>query len=102
MSNQPEQPRHRRLHAFVYGRVQGVNFRAYSVRKANHLGLTGWILNRRDGSVEAVAEGPEGALDEFEQFLHKGSPHASVERVEVSREKATGEFDGFTVNYRHF
>ena len=50
-----------RVHVRVWGRVQGVYFRAGTQREAQRLGLDGWVRNRGDGSVEAVAEGPGAA-----------------------------------------
>lgn len=88
-----------RLHAVVEGRVQGVNFRYYTVRTARRLGLTGWVANRWDGTVETVAEGRREALEEFLAFLHRGSPAAVVLRVNARWEQPTGEFDDFKVRY---
>jgi acylphosphatase len=88
-----------RVHATVYGYVQGVNFRYYTTRTARHLGLTGWVANRRDGSVETVAEGERSDLDEFVDFLHRGPPAASVAEVEIKWENPSGGFDGFRVRY---
>ncbi len=87
------------LHAVVHGRVQGVNFRYYTLRTAQRLGVTGWVANRRDGTVETVAVGPRGALDEFVAFLHRGSPSAMVKQVDVEWETPTGEFERFRVRY---
>lgn len=88
-----------RLHAVVEGRVQGVNFRYYTVRTARRLGVTGWVANRWDGTVETVAEGPRAALESFLAFLHEGSPAAHVTRVNFRWEQPTGEFTDFTVRY---
>ena len=90
---------HQRLHAVVEGRVQGVNFRYYTSRTAQHLGLTGWVANRWDGNVETVAEGPQEALSEFLTFLHQGPPSAVVIEIGHSWGKATGEFSEFGVRY---
>jgi acylphosphatase len=87
----------KRLHATVQGRVQGVNFRAYTSRRANELGLKGWVRNRLDGDVETIAEGDQGALEQFLAFLHVGSPSASVSTVEVMWEEVSNEFTGFHV-----
>ncbi len=86
-----------RLHAIVYGRVQGVNFRYYTVGKANELGLTGWVRNKWDGTVEVVAEGPSQALQEFYRWLFRGSPSARVDDVKAEWSEATGEFHDFRV-----
>jgi len=88
-----------RLHAVVHGRVQGVNFRYYTVRTAQQLGLTGWVANRRDGTVETVAEGSREALHEFRAFLRRGSPSAFVHQVQDEWEVPTGEFKRFGVRY---
>ncbi|HIP87509.1 MAG TPA: acylphosphatase [Anaerolineales bacterium] len=97
MDTNPE--KQARLHAVVEGRVQGVNFRYYTVRTARRLGLTGWIANRWDGTVETVAEGPRPALEALLNFLHEGPPAARVTRVNVRWEQPTGEFSNFTVRY---
>ncbi len=88
-----------RLHATVHGRVQGVNFRYYTIQTARRLNLTGWVANRRDGAVETVAEGAKGKLKEFMEFLHKGSPSAFVQKVTHQWETPVGEFEGFRVRY---
>lgn len=88
-----------RLHATVHGRVQGVNFRYYTVRTAQSLDLVGWVANRWDGSVETVAEGSREALNKFEAFLHRGSPSAFVQQVDVKWETPTGQFERFRVQY---
>ena len=88
-----------RLHAVVHGRVQGVNFRYYTIRAARRLGLTGWVANRWDGRVETVAEGRRELLNEFRVFLHRGSPSSRVERVDVEWETPSGNFERFGVRY---
>jgi acylphosphatase len=87
-----------RLSARVFGRVQGVGFRWWVVREADELGLTGWVMNHEDErSVELVAEGSVSALDRLEQRLREGPPGARVERVDVSRGPASGEFGRFGI-----
>ena len=88
-----------RLHAVVRGRVQGVNFRYYTIRAAQGLDLTGWVANRWDGAVETVGEGSREALNKFLAFLHRGSPSAFVEKVDAKWEAPTGEFKVFKVRY---
>jgi acylphosphatase len=88
-----------RLHARVHGRVQGVNFRYYTQREAAAYGLTGWVANRFDGSVEIVAEGDESALQKLLTFLHRGPPSARVDRVQMDWGEATSEFDRFRVRH---
>lgn len=68
----------------VHGRVQGVFFRASTRIEANRLGLTGWVLNHVDGSVELEIQGPADALEAMSTWCREGPPMARVERVEVS------------------
>jgi len=88
-----------RVHAIVHGRVQGVSFRFFTQRTAEELRLTGWVRNRRDGTVEAVAEGPLAQIGRFVSFLHRGSPSAQVAHVDVRYSQPTGEFSGFFIRY---
>jgi len=88
-----------RLRAVVHGRVQGVSFRYYAIQEAQQLGLTGWVANRWNGTVETVAEGRREALEEFQDFLQRGSPAALVRRVDVTWETPTGQFRRFGVRY---
>lgn len=88
-----------RLHAIVHGIVQGVNFRYYTRLRAEALGLSGWVANRSDGTVEVVAEGPRSAVETLLDFLQKGPPAARVDYVETYWERPTGEFRGFRIRY---
>lgn len=65
----------------VTGRVQGVGFRWFVRVQALALGLRGWVRNREDGSVEALAVGRADQLDELEADLRRGPPAARVESV---------------------
>lgn len=92
---------HERLTARVSGRVQGVGFRWWTLRRAEDLGLVGWVMNAPDErSVELVAEGPSEDLDELERLLRIGPNGARVERVDARREPASGEFDRFGIMRR--
>ena len=86
-----------RLDAVVRGRVQGVGFRYWVVRRARDLGLTGWVANELDGSVRCVAEGPTSALDELEALLRQGPIGAIVDEVRTVRMPATDAFPSFEV-----
>ncbi len=86
-----------RVHLVIEGRVQGVWFRESARRQALSLGVTGWVRNQRDGTVEAVAEGPEDAIRRFVVWCQKGPPAARVEGVRKAPETWTGEFEGFEV-----
>lgn len=90
-----------RTHLVISGDVQGVGFRAFVRECAKQLGLTGWVKNREDASVEVVAEGPEGKLEELiSGCLAKRDPASQgVEKVDVIWNEATGEFSGFAVVY---
>src|SRR5215207_599263 len=88
-----------RLHAIVQGIVQGVSFRHYTTQKARELKLTGWVMNRRDETVEVVAEGSRESLEALHSWLHEGSPEAVVDRVDATWQTATGEFTGFRTTY---
>lgn len=73
----------------VTGKVQGVYFRKYTQEKARELALSGWVKNKRDGSVEIAATGPEAAVNQLIEFCHVGSPAADVESVRVNPRKET-------------
>ncbi|MGH2524624.1 MAG: acylphosphatase [Anaerolineales bacterium] len=98
MTAQPA-PAPQRLHAHVRGIVQGVNFRYYTGERARQLGLTGWVRNLRDGSVEVLAEGPRPALDQLLDFLRRGPPAARVEEVRADWSAASGDFAGFEMRW---
>lgn len=75
-------------------------FRASAEEEALALGLTGWVRNCRDGSVELVAEGEEKRVERLILWCHQGPPGARVTDVEITRSPATGEFQEFTVRTR--
>lgn len=82
----------------ITGRVQGVFFRASTREQAQHLGLTGWVRNEIDGSVQCCVEGPVDALDALRAWIDAGGPSgARVDAVHAERGPASGEFDGFVV-----
>ena len=70
----------------IMGRVQGVAFRTSTVTIARVLGLGGWVANRADGSVEAVAEGDDAAIAALVRWCQHGPPAARVDHVEVTDE----------------
>jgi acylphosphatase len=88
-----------RGHFICHGRVQGVFFRVSARTEAIRLGLTGWIRNCPDHSVEAVVEGDVKAVDTFYRWSLNGPPYADVARVDHNYSAATGEFSGFNIHY---
>jgi acylphosphatase len=85
-----------RKRVVVYGSVQGVFFRDTMRRMAHQRGVAGWVRNNPDGSVEAVFEGDEAAIDRLVAFAHEGPRGARVERVEVLDEEPEG-LSGFEI-----
>lgn len=79
----------------ITGRVQGVRFRQSLLEQAVRLGLAGWVRNRPDGSVEALAEGPQAALAQITTWARRGPPAARVNSVaeEVLPDSGLREFE---------
>jgi acylphosphatase len=74
----------RSVHVVISGRVQGVGYRAWTAETARRNHLSGWVRNRRDGSVEAVFVGDRTAVDAMLDACRDGPPSAAVTRVEVA------------------
>ncbi len=81
----------------VSGRVQGVGFRFFTERIAEHEGVHGWVTNRLDGSVEVFGEGEREAMDRFEAGLRLGPPGARVDTVKVDSDEPSGRPGGFSI-----
>jgi len=92
-----DQNANQRLHAVVHGRVQGVGYRAFAARSAMQIGLTGWVRNRYNGTVETVAEGNQLQLKNYLQDLKRGPGSSNVTRVDEDWSAATMEFEQFKV-----
>jgi len=80
-------------HLTISGLVQGVGFRFSMAEEAGRLGATGWVRNRRNGTVEAVIDGPAEAVDALLAWARRGPPSARVSDVKIS--EAAGGFDRF-------
>jgi len=78
------------IRATVGGDVQGVGFRDATVRRARELGLTGWVRNGQDATVQVHAEGPGGAIEELAELLREGPPLARVTEVAIDRVAVEG------------
>jgi len=86
----------RTVHVRIEGRVQGVGYRAFVETRAAELGLTGWVRNRRDGSVEAVLQGSPDAIEAVLDACRAGPPASRVARLDIIGE-GVDAFDGFDV-----
>ncbi|MFW6142418.1 MAG: acylphosphatase [Candidatus Saliniplasma sp.] len=84
-------------HVFFSGKVQGVFFRANTKKKAQELGVNGWVKNLRDGRVEAVFEGDEEKVDKVIKWCENSQPHARVDDVDISEEKSTEDLQHFFI-----
>lgn len=87
----------RRIAAIVTGRVQGVAYRASTIFEARRIGVTGWVRNRADGSVELEAQGTPAQIDALIAWCHVGPPAAQVANVAVSERDAVDGEAGFDV-----
>lgn len=87
-----------RLHVIICGIVQGVGYRYSTYRKALQLGLTGWVRNRDDGSVEAVFEGSREKLEEMLSWCWEGPSLARVSNIHVQWEEGVeSEYKSFEI-----
>jgi acylphosphatase len=84
------------VRARITGHVQGVGFRAFVERAAQRVGVSGWVRNRRDGSVEAVIAGDAGKIDEMLTMCWQGPPGSKVDGVSAEEAPAP-EGTGFEV-----
>jgi acylphosphatase len=86
-----------RIRLKIAGRVQGVYYRASALQEALNLGLTGWVMNCPDGSVEAIAEGAKPALEQWLAWCGRGPTGARVSSVDVRWEPPENCFSNFTI-----
>ncbi|MEM5799117.1 MAG: acylphosphatase [Candidatus Aenigmatarchaeota archaeon] len=87
----------KRIHAYISGRVQGVNFRWNTKLMADKLGIKGWVKNLPDGRVEIVAEGDDERIDVCLEYVKKGPLLAKVEKIELKEEVYKNEFKKFLI-----
>lgn len=80
----------------IYGKVQGVFFRASAAKEAEHLNISGWIRNTDSGNVEALVSGEDEKVDSFIQWCRTGPKKAVVEKV-TTEELPFQSFDSFKV-----
>jgi len=88
-----------RVHVVIYGIVQGVGYRYSTYRKALQLGITGWVRNKSDGSVEAVFEGSHEKLEEMLSWCRKGPSGAYVSEIDVQWEEGDERYNNFEIRH---
>lgn len=81
----------------IQGRVQGVFYRSYAQEEAQALGLTGYIQNLPDDSVEALIQGPRAQIEMFIKWCREGSPSAKVEDIKIQWQKPKKELKEFYI-----
>lgn len=81
----------------ISGRVQGVSFRIWTKRRAEKLGLRGWVRNERDGSVSALISGPDEAVASMLEAFWQGPPGADVRSVVPEPADPSGVPAGFDI-----
>lgn len=82
---------------FVFGRVQGVGFRFFTLQEAKQIGVTGYVKNREDGSVAVVAQGSEAQIQQLRLWLSKGPRTSQVERVIEQNYQTNKRFEQFVI-----
>jgi len=87
------------FHAVVEGEVQGVGFRYSAAREARSLGITGWVRNAGDGTVEVWAEGSDADLEAFLKWLRVGPSPAWVRELHSTRETPKGIYSAFGISF---
>lgn len=85
------------LHIIVNGRVQGVYFRAYTKKQAEKQGITGYVSNKEDGTVEIIASGDQQSLDNLVSWCNKGPLLAKVSNVLIKDYSTTESFTQFEI-----
>lgn len=86
-------------HVFIYGRVQGVGFRFFTLKEAMRFDLKGWVRNNYDGSVEMVVQGVPKLLDAFIEQIERGNDLSIVECIDIRQYKGQEDFSTFEIKY---
>lgn len=89
----------KKARVIVRGQVQGVGYRYFALKTAQKTGISGCVKNMQDGSVELMAEGENGKIEEFIQTLRHKHPWAKIEALEVEWQAYDGEFERFEITY---
>jgi len=89
----------KRFHLLIKGRVQMVGFRYFTRKKAQELGVNGWIKNLPDGDVEAVIEGEDSAVEQLIKYCKRGPLFADVTNIEIQERRYSKEFKQFEIHY---
>ena len=87
----------KRAHIYIEGRVQGVDFRYFTKKSAQQMGLNGWVKNRSDGRVEAVFQGPKKQVMQMVEKCEEGPGSARVENIDLKWEEANHKTDSFKI-----
>ena len=87
------------VHVIIAGKVQGVFFRDYTLQKAQELGVSGWVRNLPNGSVEAVISGRTDLVDGMIAWFYSGSPLSLVTDVELDEVQPTQPHVDFKIRY---
>lgn len=88
-----------RVHVIVHGKVQGVCYRIETQRTAKRIGVTGWVKNREDGTVEAIFEGEKEQVNQAIEWCRNGPALSVVSNLEIEWESFVGEFGDFEITY---
>ncbi len=88
-----------RVHLFVSGKVQGVNFRTFTKVIADNLKITGCVKNLNDGRVEIIAESEKEKIEILLKYIKRGSLLSKVENIELNYEKFKNDFEDFKIMY---
>ena len=91
----------RSVHIIVKGKVQGVFYRASAQKRAQELGVKGWVKNNPDGSVEALLESEASKIDELLIWCKKGPSHAIVESVTILSNQSISTYTKSNFEIRH-